>query len=61
MKTSFAFILLSCLAISAAGLFIFKGGRNMSLLSKDTEASIGLPSLDTHISVTFETATFALG
>ena len=33
----------------------------MSMLNNDTEASIGLPLLDTPLPGRFETATFALG
>jgi hypothetical protein len=33
----------------------------MSMQHNDTEASIGLPALDNHLSGKFETATLALG
>jgi len=49
------------LAISAVTLVVLKGGKNMSMLHNDTEASIGLPLLDTRLPGRFETATFALG
>jgi len=49
------------LAISAITLIVLKGGKNMSILDNNTEASIGLPLLDTHLPGRFETATFALG
>jgi len=61
MKLSIAFVVLSGLAIAAVTLMIFKGEKNMSMLHENTEASIGLPLIDTRIPGGFETATFALG
>lgn len=61
MRSGFAFIVLLGFAISAVILLTLKGGKSMSLQHNDTEASITLPSADTHLSGTFETATFALG
>jgi len=61
VKSRFAYMVLLGLAISAVTLVVLKGGKNMSMLNNDTEASIGLPLLDTHLPGRFETATFALG
>ncbi len=61
MRSRFALIVLLGLALTVATIAVLKGGKSMSMLHNDTEASIGLPPSDTHRSGTFETATFALG
>lgn len=60
MRSRFALIVLLGLTITVA-IVALKGGKSMSTLHNDTEAGIGPPPSDTHLSGTFETATFALG
>ncbi len=60
MRVGLGFIVLLGLA-SAVLLFVLGGGKNISMLSSDTEARAGMPPTDTHLSGTLETATFALG
>jgi len=59
MRWRYAPILSLGLAITLMIIGSLKGGKNM--LHNDNEAGIGLPTSDIHHSVTFETATFALG
>lgn len=48
-------------AISAVTIVALKGGTRMSMKHDEAEARAALPSADTRLSGTFETATFALG
>lgn len=54
-------IVLLGFALSVVTLIALKGGRSMSVENRDTEASGALPSADTRLPGTLETATFALG
>jgi hypothetical protein len=60
MKWSFALIMLLGF-MTVVSIVFFKGGENMALFPKGSEASIGLPSSDVHNAGTIETATFSLG
>ncbi len=61
MRSGIAFIVLLGIAISAATLVSFKGGKSMSVQHNDAEAVTAMSPVGDYHSGTFETATFALG